>query len=122
MEAWETVDVKTLVALLRDDAVLTMRPFPLRYQGQKAIGEFFATLPAGGQLDQIRLVPTHANRQPAVGAYIFDPRTKRHRAYGLFVLTIDRNAIAEVTGFADPTLFAYFGLPLELSSPALLGS
>jgi hypothetical protein len=32
------------------------------------------------------------------------------------VLTLDGDAIAEITGFNDPTLFPLFGLPLELEA------
>ena len=91
-----------------------MPPFPLRYVGRKSIGEFFATVPAGGALDQIRLIPIRANRQPAVAAYVLDLASRRHRAYGLMVFTVDDEQIAEITGFADPTLFPPFALPAEL--------
>jgi hypothetical protein len=32
------------------------------------------------------------------------------------VLSLDGDAIAEITGFADPTLFPLFGLPAELGA------
>ncbi len=32
------------------------------------------------------------------------------------VLSLDGDAIAEITGFADPTLFPLFGLPAELDA------
>jgi RNA polymerase sigma-70 factor (ECF subfamily) len=114
VEAWDAVDIEGLVALLREDAVLTMPPFPMRYVGRTAIAEFFATVPAGGALDQIRLVEIRANRQPAVAAYVFDPEGRAHRAYGVMVLTLDGDAIATITGFSDPSVFPVFGLPLEL--------
>jgi RNA polymerase sigma-70 factor (TIGR02960 family) len=114
--AWDAVDVGGLVALLQEDAVLTMPPFPLRYEGRTAIAEFFSTVPAGGALDQIRLVPTRANRQPAVAAYQFDQATKTYRAYGIMVLTVGDGAIAEITGFADATLLRFFDLPAELAA------
>jgi RNA polymerase sigma-70 factor (ECF subfamily) len=114
VEAWRAVDVDGLVALLREDAVMTMPPEPLLFRGRQAIGEFFATVPAGGALDQIRLLPTRANRQPAVAAYMLDRETGAYRPYGLMVLSLDGEAIAEITGFADPALFPLFGLPAEL--------
>jgi RNA polymerase sigma-70 factor (TIGR02960 family) len=114
--AWQSADIDALVALLREDAVMTMPPEPLLFRGRQAIGDFFATVPAGGALDQIRLVPTHANRQPALAAYLLDPAAGVHRGYGLMVLSLDGDAIAEITGFADPTLFPFFGLPAELDS------
>jgi RNA polymerase sigma-70 factor, ECF subfamily len=113
VEAWEAVDVDGLVALLREDAVMTMPPSPLLFHGRQAIGEFFATVPAEGALDQIRLVPTRANGQPALAAYLLDREAGVHFGYGLMVLTVDGEEIAEITGFTDPALFSLFGLPEE---------
>lgn len=114
LAAWEAVDIEGLVALLKEDAVLTMPPFPLRYEGRRAIGSFFATVPAGGALDRIRLVPTRANHRPALAAYVQDLDGRTYRAYGVMVLTLDGDEIAEIWGFADPTLLPLFGLPGEL--------
>ncbi len=119
--AWEAVDIDGLVALLKEDAVLTMPPFPMRFVGRGAIGEFLARVPAGGALDRIQLVPTRANRQPAVAAYMLDPKEEVHRAYGIMVLALDGKAIGEITGFSDPSLFASFGLEVMLS-PVLSGA
>src|SRR5579875_3117630 len=73
LEAWDSGDIDRLVGLLKHDAVLTMPPWPLRYTGRDAIGKFFATVPAGGALEQFRLIPTRANRQPALAYYRFAP-------------------------------------------------
>jgi RNA polymerase sigma-70 factor (ECF subfamily) len=105
MRAWEAVDVPGLVALLRDDALLTMPPTPLGYRGRAAIAEFFATVPEGGRLDRIRLVETRANRQPALAAYA------EGAAYGVMVLALDGGQVASVTGYGDPSLHRLFGLP-----------
>ena len=109
--AWERADVDGLVALLARDAVLAVPPTPAWFRGRSAIGEFLASIPAGGHLEQIPLLPTHANGQPAVAAYMPDPDTGRHRAYGIMVLTIHGGAISGITGFADPGLFPSFALP-----------
>jgi|SRR5215510_14692681 len=116
LAAWRACDIAALVALLREDALLTMPPFPLAYRGREAIGQFLATVPAGGRLDQITLVPTRANMQPAVAAYVRDPGGHRATAYGIMVLTIEGTAIGEITGFADPALFPFFGLPSHLEA------
>ena len=42
VDAWRAGDIDALVALLREDAVLTMPPRPLEYQGPAAIGEFLS--------------------------------------------------------------------------------
>jgi RNA polymerase sigma-70 factor, ECF subfamily len=62
-------------------------------------------------MTRIRLVPIHANRQPSVAAYMLDEKEGIHCAYGIMVLALDGEAIGEITGFSDPSLFPYFGLP-----------
>jgi RNA polymerase sigma-70 factor (ECF subfamily) len=114
IRAWEAVDVEGLVGLLREDALLTMPPHPLEHRGRAAIAGFLRTVPAGGALDQIRLRPAGANRQPAVAAYMESAAGGGHEAYGIMVLTLDGDAIAAITGFADPALFPRFGLPDRL--------
>ena len=99
---------------MREDAVMTMPPDPAVFLGRQAIVDFFATVPAGGALDQIPLLPTRANRQPAVGAYFPDPEAGVYRPYGIMVLTLDGDSIAEITGCTDPTVFPLLGLPTEL--------
>ncbi len=111
VEAWESVDVDAIVELLRDDAVLTMPPDPMRFAGAAAVGEFFRTVPADGDLERIRLAPTRANGQPTLAAY-FDGQ-----AYGVMVFAFDGHAVASITGFAGyPELFPELGLPLRLDA------
>ena len=114
VDAWHASDVPALLSLLREDALLTMPPFPAAYRGRHAIGQFLRSVPAGGRLDQITLVPTRANLQPAVAAYVRDEDDRGSSAYGIMVLTVDGGHIIEITGFADPALFADFGLPARL--------
>jgi RNA polymerase sigma-70 factor (TIGR02960 family) len=117
--AWHAGDIPALVSVLAEDCLLTMPPAPLAYRGREAIGTFFATVPAAGDLAAIRLVPVRANQQPAVAAYMRDGGTVQ--AYGIMVLTIHGDTIGEITGFADPSLFPLFGLPLN-SLPLTGGS
>ena len=91
-----------------------MPPEPLEYQGPAAIAGFLSTVPAGGRLDQFRLIPTRANGQPAFGCYMRDPRAPIAHAYGLMVLTLDGDRIAAITGFPDTSVFPHFGLPRTL--------
>jgi len=70
-------------------------------------------LPLTGQ-GLFRVVQTRANRQPALAVYRLDPRDSVYRAWGIWVLAIDGDAIAEITAFVDPTLVPRFGLPSEL--------
>ncbi|MBC2904804.1 RNA polymerase subunit sigma-70 [Streptomyces cupreus] len=113
--AWQAGDVGALVELLSHDALLTMPPYPMAYRSRPAIATFFTTVPAGGDLTQINLVPTRANFQPALAAYVREPDGSRATAYGIMVLTVHGETIAEITGFTDPDLFRLFGLPDHLS-------
>ena len=112
--AFEAGDIPGVVALLTGDAVLTMPPEPLRYEGPAAIGGFLAAVPAGGALERFRLVPVRANGQPAFGCYLRDLHAPVARAYGLMVLTLSGDRVAAITGFADTSVFGSFGLPRTL--------
>jgi RNA polymerase sigma factor (sigma-70 family) len=115
-DAFEAADTDRLVALLTDDAWLTMPPEPLEYQGHAAIAEFFATRPQWAARAPARLVPTRANDQPAFGYYRADSCTAVAHAHSLIVLTLADDKISAVTRFGDNNLFRYFGLPQTLSS------
>jgi RNA polymerase sigma-70 factor (TIGR02960 family) len=112
--AFEAGDVPGVVALLTDDALLTMPPTPLEYQGRLAIGQFLSTVPSDGALERFRLVPTRANGQPAFGCYLRDPHAAIAHAYGLMVLTLRGNRVTAITGFPDTSVFRSFGLPRTL--------
>ena len=112
--AFESGDVDGVVALLTDDARLTMPPEPLEFEGPAAIARFFSTVPAGGQLDMFRLVATRANGHPAFGCYLRDAHAPIAHAYGLMVITLRGDGIAAITGFPDTSVFPHFGLPRTL--------
>jgi RNA polymerase sigma-70 factor (TIGR02960 family) len=110
MTAWDAVDIDGLVALLSHDALMTMPPERMRVAGARSIGDFFGSVPQGGRLDEIRLLPTSTNRQPALAAYARGDDGK-HQPYGLMVLQIEGDLIAAIVGFPDPWLFEQCGLP-----------
>lgn len=111
--AWEAADAATLVALLHEDAVLTMPPFPLWYRGRAAIRWFLdAYLFTGQAQGRFRLVATRANGSPAFAVYQRE-EDGRYRPNALHVLTIAGTAIGEIHDFItrDEHFFARFGLP-----------
>ena len=116
MSAWDAVDVDGLVRLLAHDAIMAMPPEPFFARGTEAIGAFFRTVPLGGRLDRIRLLPTAANRQPALAAYTWDEEAGEHRAYGVMVFSLEGESVAGIVGFADAALFERFGLPTGLGA------
>jgi RNA polymerase sigma-70 factor (ECF subfamily) len=106
--------VDQIVALLTEDAWVTMPPEPFEYQGLPAIDEFFRRA-FGARIDRInRLVPTRANGQPAFGHYIGDGHARVVRGVGVIVLTIDGDRISHLTRFGGAGLLASFGLPRTL--------
>jgi RNA polymerase sigma-70 factor, ECF subfamily len=117
MAAWQRCDIDGLAALLREVAILRMPPLPAGYLGRGAVARFFATVPAEGRLDRIRLVPCRANGHPAVAAYMRDG-LGAYRAYGVMVLVVADDAIQAITGFQDASLFDAFGLPQTMVSAA----
>jgi len=114
MAAWQAVDIGRLVALLTEDAVMTMPPERMRVEGAEAIGNFFATVPYDGRLDEIHLLETTTNRQPALAAYGASDDGKA-RPYGMMVLQLADDRISAIVGFPDPWLFQRCGLPAELT-------
>lgn len=105
--AWEAADPDAVVALLTDDAFMAMPPMPYRYDGRALIGRFCAGLFDGGR--RFDLVPTRANGQPALGAYLATSTGPRP-AVGLYVLTLAGRRIGALTRF-EPTVLRSFGLP-----------
>jgi hypothetical protein len=102
-----------IVALLTDDAWLTMPPEPYEYQGRPAIARFLDDR-AERRGAPLRLVPTRANGQPAFGCYLPDPQVPIARAYSIVVLTLADDRIAAITWFGERSLVARFGLPRTL--------
>ncbi|GAA3086142.1 RNA polymerase sigma-70 factor (ECF subfamily) [Kribbella aluminosa] len=111
IRAFEAADVSGLTRLLTDRVVLEMPPAPLWYVGREAYGEFMARVytirgPAW------RMLPTVANDQPAIGAYVRGDDGLFH-AHSLQVFTVAKAGITHNVVFFDQELFEYFGLPLE---------
>ena len=110
-EAWEAADVDGIVALLTEDAWLTMPPLPLEYQGRDLAARFLTL--AFRRRRRYRLVATQANGQPAFGLYLGDPHAPVLHANGLLVLTLAGERISMITRF-DPSVLPRFGLPRSL--------
>jgi RNA polymerase sigma-70 factor (TIGR02960 family) len=110
VSAWESADVGALVAILTDDAFVSMPPMPFEYEGRDAVARFCSSLFGAGR--RFDLVPTRANGQPAFGAYLRAPTGIRHGT-GLYVLTLTGERICAMTHF-DKSVLPWFGLPRSL--------
>ena len=107
-DAVESGDVDAVIELLTDDALLTMPPQPLVYQGRAAIAAFLR-YSADRRGAPLRAVPTRANGLPAFACYLPDGATAR--PYGMIVLTVEASGITAITWFSDPDVFRHFGVP-----------
>ncbi len=114
-DAWVQHDVEGLVALLADDARMTMPPQPSWYQGRDAVAAFLGRFPLAPDR-RFRLHPISANAQPALAAYIWREETRSFEAESILVLTLRDERIEEITAFRTPDVFARFGLPEQLST------
>ncbi|MFD6177536.1 MULTISPECIES: RNA polymerase subunit sigma-70 [unclassified Isoptericola] len=100
LRAFETGDVTELVATLRTDATLELRPVGARFEGKArcaAVLHAAAREPGGWRMGR-----AVANGQPAAVVH------RRGKPYGVAVLDARRDGIAGITVFADPDLVDAF--------------
>ncbi|MGN9907456.1 RNA polymerase subunit sigma-70 [Phytohabitans sp. LJ34] len=110
-EAFTAADVDRVVALLTDDAWLSMPPAPHEYHGIPAIADFLRTSMAYPGNRRTVLVPARANTQPAFGVYHAESDQVPAGSGGLIVLTLTGGRIRAVTRFHTNHLMPRFGLP-----------
>jgi RNA polymerase sigma-70 factor (TIGR02960 family) len=113
-DAFERGDVTALVAMLTDDAWLTMPPLPFGFRGRAAAAGLLSVLVFRGGTRRFRLVPVQANRQPAFACYISDTDAPPVSGHGMIVLTLSGDRIAGVARFLDDGLLPRFGVPADL--------
>jgi RNA polymerase sigma-70 factor (ECF subfamily) len=113
VEAFERYDVDALVALLHEDATLSMPPYELWLRGPETIRSWL--LGRGIGCRGSRLVPTRSNGVPAFGQYRPGPPGAAHQPWALVVLELSGSCIVAWNSFLDTeTLFPLFGLPASL--------
>jgi RNA polymerase sigma-70 factor (ECF subfamily) len=111
MDAFHSYDVDALVALMREDATLSMPPYTLWLQGRDLIRTWLRGRGAGCRGS--RLVPTAACGSPAFGQYRRNGSGGYH-PWALIVLEMSGDRIAGWSSFLDPeNLFPLFDLPLQ---------
>jgi RNA polymerase sigma-70 factor (ECF subfamily) len=116
-DAYVAADLPRVVALLTDDAWLSMPPAPHEYHGVDAIASFLRASFAYRGDRRVRLLPARANSQPAFGSYLTGPAEPAATPAGLFVLTMAGDRIQAVTRFHLDALYPRFGLPGSLPEP-----
>ncbi|MBS2963432.1 sigma-70 family RNA polymerase sigma factor [Actinocrinis puniceicyclus] len=110
MDAFERYDVQRLTALLHEDAVQAMPPYPLWLRGAAEIGRWM--LGPGAECRGSRMLPAGAaNAAAAFGQYRADGRGG-HQPFALHVVRAEGDRIAEIHSYLMPELlFPLFGLP-----------
>jgi RNA polymerase sigma-70 factor (ECF subfamily) len=107
---WEQADIPGLVGLMREDAWFTMPPIPAWFQGREEIVTLFRTsiftIPR-----QWRLLPAHANASPAFGLYQRNTKTDTYQLFGLLVLDLEGELIANTVTFLELSSLLPFALP-----------
>ncbi|MBK1787768.1 sigma-70 family RNA polymerase sigma factor [Prauserella cavernicola] len=111
--ALERADADALLALLTEDVTWSMPPLPHWYQGLDAVTDFAVAVPLGS-CGSWRHLPTTANGQPAVGAYLWNEAQGVHAGWSITALTLRGDRIAELTTFIGAEHLAAFGLPPSL--------
>ena len=114
VRAWEAADVVGLVALLRDDAVVSMAP-GLAITGRTEIGAFL-TQSVFIEGMRIRLRPIRANMQPGFVLYSGSATDAVLVAYAVVILHVDETRIARMDVFVDRRLIARFGVSADLAA------
>jgi RNA polymerase sigma-70 factor (ECF subfamily) len=105
VEAFERFDIEALVALLHEDATLSMPPHPLWVQGREQIRRWWCEHRA--LCGTSRLVPVAASGSPALAVYRAGPDGSRD-AFALQVLDVEGGRIRDLTTFVGPRLLALF--------------
>jgi RNA polymerase sigma-70 factor, ECF subfamily len=116
-DAFERGDVAGLVAMLTDDAWLSMPPWPVAFRGPAAAERLLSVLVFRGGTRRFLLVPTRANGQPAFACYFTDGDAPAASGDGMFVLGLAGSRISGVTRFLDNGLLPRFGVPADLPVP-----
>jgi RNA polymerase sigma-70 factor, ECF subfamily len=120
MHAWHTGDFKQFVALLAEDAIMSMPPWVYWLKGREALAEAFinpATWEGEPRPDRYRLVPAAMNGQPAALAYMRG-QDGHYTAVCLTVMTLGRDRrVCELTVFVLPEHFSAWGYPKTIGEP-----
>ena len=111
VDAFERYDITSLVALLRDDVVMSMPPYDFWLQGPVEMGKWF--LGEGIGCRGSRLLTVEANGSTAFASYRPDPQGG-HFPWSIQILEISGDRIVGHHNFLDTNLFAAFGLPAHL--------
>jgi RNA polymerase sigma-70 factor, ECF subfamily len=114
VDAFERYDIESLVALLHEDATMSMPPYDLWLVGPEQVAQWFLGIGAGCRGS--RLLPVSANGSPGFGQYRPSP-DGGFEPWALQVLEISDGRITGLNSFLDTArFFPLFGLPDRLDA------
>lgn len=112
-DAFQRYDIEAMVALLHEDAVLSMPPFALWLTGIEHIRTWWVGPGAG--CAGSRLVPVRVNGMPGYCQYRRSTTGSGHDAWAVQVLEFAEGKIVGFNSFLEvASWFPMFGLPLRL--------
>src|SRR5947209_20372383 len=111
VDALERGNIERVVALLTDDARITMPPEPFELRGSRPTAEHPGRVWGEG----VNAGPTRAHNAPAFGYYRADPHADVCRASGIMVLSVAGARVTSLARFGDKSLIATFGLPRTIT-------
>lgn len=114
VEAWESGDVKTLIALLTDKVVFTMPPSPTWFSGREAVRVHAESMFSRRAPHRWRLQQTRANNQIALACYRGEESDGLYHAHALQVLTFEGAQITEIHMFFLPLSNNFFEKKLNV--------
>jgi len=110
VDAFSRYDMKALLKLIHEDAVMTMPPFEMWLRGNTDITAWMVE-PTPSQCAGSVMLPVHANGVLGWGQYKPDP-DGGHEPWALQVHEVRGGQLSRLTFFLDtPALFPLFGLP-----------
>jgi RNA polymerase sigma-70 factor (TIGR02960 family) len=112
-DAFERDDIASVVALLTEDAVVSMPPEPEWHRGRGAVEEFLRDRHRARLPQRWRFLATGANAQPAYAYYLQDGDGGWVRS-GIFVVGVRSDGIESITRFPDDGLLSRFEVPERL--------
>ena len=112
VEAFQSYDMAGLVAVLHEDASMSMPPLALWLRGREEMLGWYTGF--GSACEGSRLVPLEVNAQPGFAQYKPDP-DGGYSAWCLQVLEISDGRIAHIHHFLGDEVFEQHGLPLRLT-------
>src|SRR4051794_2922372 len=113
VDAFERYDISGLVALIREDAIFDMPPFPLWLNTLDDIAAWYTG--QGHACEGSRLLPVAVNGAAGFAAYkksgpnTWDP-------FAIQVIEVEGDKVVALHHFLDTRLFAAFGLPPRLEA------